>query len=292
MRLFDLFGKDRIQPAWEYRAKGWLWYIRPTNAGTIVGEERDPDRKEATFFCINSDTGQVLWQNESFGDRWWTGVEAVHRDMLFLHGFAAPDMPQHRGITAVDLFTGKQLWARPDLRFAGAADDRLLAAEGPPAAERLVFVSRATGTTEAPVETAAASGFTDESALLEEMPSFSVPLETAAAADPSLEPVVRAWLAETRIAGPIGVLVVGSRLVLSYHEHVNFPDQQEPLYNNILLIVDRTTGKDLYSMVLDNGLRNLVPESFFVQHQRLYCIRDRRVLVAVPLEVPHDPSAS
>ncbi len=292
MRLFDLFGKDRIHPAWEYRAKGWLWHIRPTNAGTIVGEERDPDRKEVTFFCINSDTGQVLWQNASFGDRWWMGVEAVHRDMLFLHGFVTPEMPQHRGITAVDLFTGKKLWERPDLRFAGASEDRLLAAEGPPAGERLYTISRATGETEAPIDMEEAGGFADESALLEEIPAFSVPLETAAADDPAVEPLVRNRLQETHVAGPVGVLAAGRLLMLSYHEHVNFPDQQRPLYNNVLLIIDRTAGKDLFFMVLDSGLSALVPESFFVQRHTLYCIRDRRILVAVPLEAPHDPTAS
>ena len=58
MRLFELFGKDRIAPAWEYEAHHQLWHVRPTDVGVIVGVERDPVTKETAFFCVAADTGR------------------------------------------------------------------------------------------------------------------------------------------------------------------------------------------------------------------------------------------
>ncbi len=291
MRLFDLFGKNRIEPTWQYRAKSWLWHLRPTDAGAIVGEERDPVRKVVTFFSVNRDTGAVFWRDASFVDQWWTGIEAVHRDMLFLHGFVTPELPQHRGITAVDLVTGRKLWERPELRFAGARDDRLLAAEGNPASERLCSISRATGQTEAWVGTEDALKFADQSAELNEPMHFPVPVEAVAAIDPSIEACVRTRLAGVQVAGPISVLVHGARCVISFHEHVNFPDVRKPHYNNILMVVDRKAEKVVFSMILDAGIGSLVPEPFFVQRNTLFCIRERRTLLALPLGGHHNPSA-
>jgi hypothetical protein len=258
----------------------------------MVGEQRDPARKEATFFCVNRESGQILWQGAVFVDPWWTGIEAVHRDMVFFHGFATPQMPQHLGITAVDLFTGKKLWERPDLRFAGAGGDRVLGAEGDPSGEHFCLVDRVTGRTEAPAGPREASAFTDESAQLEEQPRFPGPAEAAAAEDPPSGALVQARLVGVHVAGRVGVLNFKKRLVFSYHDHVNFPDEQKPLYDHVLLVADRAQGRIVFSAVLDTGIGSLVPEPFFVHLDTLYCIRERRTLLAVPLGDHHDTTAS
>jgi hypothetical protein len=43
-------------------------------------------------------------------------MDFIERDTLFLHGYASPDMPDHKGIFAVDMSTGRKRWSNDSMR--------------------------------------------------------------------------------------------------------------------------------------------------------------------------------
>jgi hypothetical protein len=57
------------------------------------------------------------------------GIEAIDTGRLFLHGYRKPDMPQHLGITAVDVESGRQLWRNETASFLLAIDGEVYAAQ-------------------------------------------------------------------------------------------------------------------------------------------------------------------
>ncbi len=120
MGLFDFFKSKRLSLEWEYRSSNVLWRLLPAPGGLLFGEERDTERKEVSFFCIDVRRGSPLWRGTTFDEKWWIGLEAVHADVVFLHEYTTPDMPEHKKIIAVDAFTGNTRWVNSDLSFAFA----------------------------------------------------------------------------------------------------------------------------------------------------------------------------
>ncbi len=96
-----------------YAPGAHVWRVHPAVNGRLVGELRDTGNRRVAFFALAFPEGTVLWEGLAVDEQWWTGIERVEGDLLFIHGFVAPDMPMHRGITVVDITTGKQLWSQP-----------------------------------------------------------------------------------------------------------------------------------------------------------------------------------
>jgi hypothetical protein len=120
MSLFSRFSKQKVKVKWEYHAIGQIWRILISQNQLIVGEDRDINSKQVSFFCVNSDSGEVLWEGKKFNESWWIELGVVQRNVILLHEFTSPDMPEHKRLIALEALTGKQLWENSDyqLHFA------------------------------------------------------------------------------------------------------------------------------------------------------------------------------
>jgi len=92
-----------------------------------VGEARDQDQKLVSFFALNAQSGVPLWRDLRLDEPWWAGIEAASDGVVLLHRFATPDMPQHKGILALDLKSGAQLWENRDVTFWFIRDGSVVA---------------------------------------------------------------------------------------------------------------------------------------------------------------------
>ena len=115
-------------PAWAHDAGAVIWRFLFDGEGRIIGEARDPERKQARFFCLRERDGAVIWDDLRLGEPWWVGIEGVDAGRLYLHGYRKPDMPQHLGITAVDIPSGEQLWHNDEYAFVLALNGEVYAA--------------------------------------------------------------------------------------------------------------------------------------------------------------------
>lgn len=279
MRFRNPFQKESLSPAWEYRAEGLLWHVRLANRGIVIGEERLPDKKQALFFGIRQDNGTVLWKRGLADSPWWIGVEAVHGDLLLLHGFASPDMPQHKGIFALDLSTGEDRWSRPDARLVRADGEHILAVVAQHEGDRLVCLNPADGTT---AEGTAVSSVAAEAN--EEPPQFPVPLDMLAAEQPDAGAHAARLLKRLAPSEPALGLRHGKYLVLHFHEQTGRAETGLPLLNSVMQVVSMQSADPVLRILLDTNVNVRNPEAFFVQYGTLYCICERRTLVAVPLQ--------
>jgi hypothetical protein len=145
MSIFDIFRRNRLRVAWEYAPGAQIWRLLPAQGGRIVGETRDVEKKRARYFGLDLSTGHVLWEGLEFEERWWIGMEATADEVLFLHSYASPDLPLHRGITAVNITTGKLAWVDPSLVLETALEGTSLARQGDANRGDFVEVRNATG---------------------------------------------------------------------------------------------------------------------------------------------------
>src|SRR5436309_6488000 len=128
MRWFSRTRRGSIEPVWTFSTNATLWRLLPSRNGYFVGEDRDTSEKKVSFFCLDQQGGRICWSGVRFDEPWWIGLEAIHQGRVFVHEYAAPDMPDHKKIFALDLATGTLLWSTEELKFVAAHEERIYAA--------------------------------------------------------------------------------------------------------------------------------------------------------------------
>lgn len=248
-----------------------------------MGEERQIEEKTAVFFCLDRENGQELWKHASPGDAWWVGIEAVYRDTVLFHGFANPNLPRHRGVTAVDVLTGKKLWEDQELEFVGVGDDCVVGSRETSVGNSLLELDRRSGRTRRELSSddfrALNSAWTEP----EEEIGFPMPLEQLTGNGSEAEAAIEGHYDAGKLAGPVEALEHGELAIFDYHELSGHGPTRNPLFSSFIKVVEPATGTVVYSDTVSIGVQSVVPDLFFVLHDMLYYIKERRTLVAVRL---------
>lgn len=245
-----------------------------------MGEERNIDSKTASFFCV--DTSGTLWRGKNFGEQWWTGIETIHNGVLFLYGFATPDLPGRKGITAVDCATGDLLWKNGELTLIAAAGDRIYSSrdtlDGPVVAE----IDHRTGALVQEVGRGANA--------LQQLPRAADGLERVeypqvlSVEDVSpLAALVRRFSATAATGCPVEYGEQGPYLVIVYHLRRGDAGGKESPYAQMMDLVERPSGAVAMHLTLDPAVSTPATGSFLVHAGTLYFVREKKTLTAVRL---------
>ena len=277
MRLGERFGLDRffpgrLRPAWSFSVDGVIWRLIPSRNGFLAGEERDLARKRVSFFCLDARSGSVRWRGLSFGEPWWTGIEALTEQAAFIHGFAAPDMPGHRGIHAVDLASGRILWREEHLTFVAADRSTVYAtrADGPSGEAGVVELDAASGELRRTLGS------------LPQLPRddydfVTYPLPAGVADAPEVAAALARQARGRAEMGAECIVTPEAAAVSSYHPLAGGKVEQK------FSLTARPSGALLYRDIPAAEAPAPVPDSFFALGDLLYYIREKRTLIALPL---------
>jgi len=286
MNLLSFLRSDRLTSDWSYAANGVVWRLLFTGKGRIVGECRDPEKKTASFFCLDEGSGKPLWQDLKLEESWWVGMEAVHGDTLLLHGFASPDMPEHRGIRAIDVETGALRWRNDQATYWFGVGDRLFAYRD--LFERRVGYEIDLGTGE--VKTTYDQSLQElhdirrDAAEAEIAPEMTLPeIVSEGAVEPALLAFVNRLTKGKGIVGNTEYLLENGILAFNYHVRSPGAATQTPLYENHLFVYRYPEGTRLFSDVAARALKAQVPDAFFVRKGRLFFVKDQKTLNAIRL---------
>jgi hypothetical protein len=278
MELFGRRHRKAFSPAWSYKTEGVIWQVMPDDGGRLVGEERDTGRKNLLFFCLETASGTVLWEQRSFGEPWWLGLEAATGGVLFLHGYARADMPQKKGIIAADLETGGVLWSSSDLTFLRVRKGVVSATKEDMESVALVRVDAVTGM---PSKSPGDEGTNEREGGMVHVVAPE-PLEE------SEDKHTRALLYRHSPPGApverIEFLRACDALVFSYWEKGGDPSLK--VGSTVLNIVDVADEGLLYRDVLLQRAPLPVSPPFFMLENLVCYVRERRTLTAVRLTAP------
>ncbi len=262
-----------------------MWHVRVASEMLLLGEDRDPEARQATFFCLKMRNGEEVWRKGDYGDRWWIGITAIFNDTLLLHGFSSPDLPIHRGIIAIDLSDGSKKWERPDLVVQGTNGKNLVGHSFASSGEEYLEVSPMTGETLGALDRQSAQEFPS----LEDAVEFPVPVEEVRTGNDELLKQIAPSLAGLECEGPILAFARRNRVAISLHERRPITLQSDPRFRHSLQLIDTASGRTMLRRVLDDDTSRLIPDPFFVHRDTLYCVRERRTLMAIPLGISRDP---
>lgn len=289
MKIFSLFDQSKLSPAWSYVARGSIWRILFSDSGEILGESRDHEQKQATFFCLEEQTGAVRWQDVRLREPWWVGIDAIHRNRVLLHEFANPSMPEHKGIIALDLATGEELWRNDELTFWFAFQDFVYAYQ--PQFERRVgfklSVEKGTIVEEYresldEVNQLRYRSLGEQNARQEHDFQFPEQYE-----EERTEAKVALWLKRAvkgiRVHGDIEYLHYRPYILANFFVEGRSPAPESPSLENRLLVYDERKHKEVFRELLATDAKAPTPDSFFVKNGTAYFIKNQNTLAALRL---------
>jgi Domain of unknown function (DUF4905) len=281
MALRDLFKGESLKPDWEFKTDGIVWRLVPASPQLLVGEERDIQRKTVSFFCLDEKSGSPLWQKVAFGEEWWIGIEAVCGGVILLHKFARPDLPEHRGIIAVDLQCGRTLWSSPEYGFCAFRGASLYVTRTGPTGEGIQELDLRAGSFIKELK----AGEQMPPAFAEGMPhgmAFPTTVDLGQE-DHGVVAQIRRSMPVQSLVGPVEVVEHDTLVIFSFHEHAGVDAHNYARFNTLLHILDRRSGAVVLREILDKEVAACVPDSFFVQEDFLFYVKDRRTITAVRL---------
>jgi hypothetical protein len=247
----------------------------------LIGEERDTDAKTVSFFSV--DRSGTLWRGKSFGEQWWTGIEAVSRGVLFLHGFATPDLPGRKGITAVDCGTGDLLWKNMDLTFIAASGSSVYASQEAPVEPVVAEFNHRTG--ERVREIGRGGAAVRQVPRGDEIPENVEYPQVLLDDDASpVAAIVRKFSAPALPERSVEYGEHGSFLVI-VHDRGDAPAPDgRTTYTRVLDVLERATGNQAMHVTLEQSVTSPAFGTFLVRGDMLYYVRQRKSLTAVELQ--------
>jgi hypothetical protein len=285
MGMLSFLKSDRLSPEWRYSASGIIWRMVLAEHGTLVGECRDPETKIASFFCLDMASGKVLWKDLRLDEAWWVGIEAVQKNVVILHLFAKPDMPEHRGIRAFDVASGLQLWQNDDVAYWFGNGDRVIAYRD--------FFERRVGY-EIDLQSGRLintyEGTLDElhelrrhTAEDQTLPEVRLPEIFVEDSEPALAALVRKETKGKEISGRVEYVCHRDVLVFNFHLRMGDRMGESPKLENNLVVYRLTDKKRVFAEVIGRDLTAYVPDSFFAKDRLLFFVQDRKILTALRL---------
>lgn len=113
----------KIKKKYSFKSKRQIWRIIPTETDKIIIEEREPEKKQAYFNCLQKESGKNILKDFQLDEKFWVGIETVYKDVIFFHKYLKPDMPGHKGIFAFDIADKKIKWKNKDITFLFSLND-------------------------------------------------------------------------------------------------------------------------------------------------------------------------
>lgn len=268
-----------MKPSWSFSPGGTVWRVHPAVAGRMVGEERDLTQRRVTFFALDFPSGKVIWKGLDVGEQWWTGIERVEGDLLFIHGFVSPDLPMHRGITVIDIPRGAVLWSNPAWTLGSAAGERLTVLGEQRSGQELLTINARTG--------AIITADGDTAASRPSEPSWWASVafpDAATAAELAAHISARTVLSQREVDALVGdVELLDRPPLLMMAAALRRKTLRGESLEHVLRVIHQESGKMVHEAILAGDARGPVMDPFFLQNGVLVYVREGTTLCGVRL---------
>ncbi len=261
----------KLKKLYRFDNKRQIWRIIPTDNGKLIIEERETEKMQVYFHCLEFDSGKKLLSNFQSEDKFWIGIEAVRDDIIFFHKFAKPDMPKHRGIFAFDLMKKEFIWQNPELIFLFILHDKIFAYKEKFEGRDYYAINPSTGEIieNLGVNYEKINRLRDESIKEEENKGYLFPevFEADSVTDDRANELIKTLRNDFVISGKIEFIWKNNFLMLSFHEA-----NSKGSLNNLFKAVDLFTGKYILEEVINKETSLYLTDSFFVKDNLLFLL--------------------
>ncbi len=280
MSLLEIFKQAKLNSTWKYETNGMLWRLLPTTNNLFIGEDRNVETKCVSFFCLDSVSGKVLWNNISFTETWWIGIENVYKNILFLHEFSTPDMPDHKKIFALNIENAQVLWVNEELQFHFAFEMFVYGSKIGFESRKYFRLDMSSGKVVAEIsgkefqELQFQATNSDSGNII-----FPKEVNNVDSMNKSFQKVASKVLNTSR---PMECIEQNEKLILSYYDSVRNNGNGSDEFEQHVLIADKN-GRLLYRDKVNERVKVPVPDTVMLMNGTVYYIKNKKKLIAVRL---------
>ncbi len=289
MGILSFLRGAGLKPKWSVEARdseSIIWKLVISPSGILAGEERNVEQKKGSLFALDPKSGKMLWRGVELEEAWWYGAEKASGTTLYIEKFPRPDMPEARGIIAIDLQSGKTKWEHQSGTFLFEAAGKTYISQARFEGRDFFALDPATGQT---LENFGSdeNAFRLVASVLSEEADHSVYSTPLGLEDELFEPI-RVLLQEVlnvaEVRGTIDFAEFGKYLIFSYHDRMQEPNAMlRNLLKNELRILDRETGEVVFEDTLNIETPFPIPDNFFINHGTLIYVKEKREIIGVDL---------
>jgi hypothetical protein len=245
-----------ILPVISEQFDGAIWRMEIDEVTeTIYVEVRNSEEKKVYFSALSMISGKLLFKDLTTSERWLTGIEAAYDGVLLLHFYQSESGPTHKGLLAIDAYTGKTLWSNYNYSFDHLSENGPVVHD-PRIQPRKLFL--------ADIKTGATTRIYEPSVYKELKSNVLLPeLKTPDYFLPFFLP-----------AHPYGNMI-------HYLEHNNYRivslhALKAGLLTQLLYVMDGETR--IYEDLLNSQIQKIQPEAFILHKNHLIYIKDKSEL--------------
>lgn len=279
-----------LKPKWKFSQKGNLWKFHFGGDEFIAGETRDLTTKKVYLFSLNYKTGKVYLKDFIFEEgNFLITLENVTDKFILVSKFERPEMPVHKGITALDITTGEVVWQIDSNEYLFHTVDKLFAYQQRFESTVLYEYELETGNLvrEIPSElNKEIYTLRDESNddLFEE--SYNYPrLYNDVNFSLAAKKILTNGLKNIKTFSEPEAIENDNYFIFNFYEDKggNLKDLNEGNLKNILRIYEKEKETLLYEDVLNESCRFNVPDNFFIKDNFLFYLKEKHELISIQI---------
>lgn len=286
MKLFR--KKKTLEPKWKFSQKGNLWRFYFGGNELIAGETRDLDTKKVYLFSLNYKTGEVYLKDFIYDEgNYLITIENATEKFILISRFERPEMPVHKGITALDIKTGEIIWQIEKNEYLFHTGNRLYAYQQ--RFEDTVLyeyeLETGNGIREIPNEIhKEIYTLRDESCddLFNE--TYNYPCVFSEGDFSSLaDKILKDELKNIKTFSEPEAIERDNFFIFNFYEDkgINLKDLNKKNLRNILRIYDKVKKELLYEDVLNETCSYNVPDNFFFKENYLFYLKEKHELISI-----------
>lgn len=285
-----LFGKNRsnIKPDWVFNQNGNLWKFIFGGKDYIAGETRDLEKKILYLFSIRIKDGKKYLFNYLFEDgNYWISLEGASSEILYMNRFEKPELPYHKNIIALDIFTGKKLWENEEYQYFFSTEDKLYGMKQKFQSTEISEIDITNGKTDRIFSEDEYPALLDlkrksDYDLYNEYNDYPRSFNQFPP-DNNLHNIIKSEIIGCE--GETEYLIKENNLLFNYYKesNLNIKDITRKSYTNVFCIYDITSGEKIYSDILNRQSGYNVPDNFFSRDDFIFYLREKKDLVALKL---------
>lgn len=256
---------------------GRIWMLRcDPYSPKLILELRNEEEKQVSFGVV-SESGDSLFILEGVGqDAWWCGIEDFREGLVWLHGYEDQGLPLHQGLCGYESDSGKPLWERKDGAYFGMVEAGILLTATSSTSQEIELLSIKSG--EKLSSFAHARDLQLTQALKEYENRRTAQMQFPDTIQPG-EAVFEEWKSRLGVQpfGPIWLSRQGKYSVLAWHEGT-------PEEGFALALAVFEGDKLQLDGWLEEEMKGMHPDPFFLHHGRIIAIQNRKELVIVSFQ--------
>ncbi|HSP88838.1 MAG TPA: DUF4905 domain-containing protein, partial [Ignavibacteriaceae bacterium] len=265
----------KIKKLYSFSNKKQIWRLLPTETNKLIIEERDPELKEVFYSCVEINTGKKIFNNLMIKEKFWIGIEKVYKDIIFFHMFRKPDMPGHIGIYAFDINNKNILWKNEDSNFLFIYNDELYCYKEKFEGRHYIKLDYKTGALLEEIGDNVVEISSIREKILEDTATdsyrFTNQFLPEAEENEEVVKILFEEKNENLISGKIDYIIFQQLLLFSYHKILVSGNEMR----NIFKAVDIDKIKVIFEEELNRGVKNFVPDSFFIKDNLIFLLKEK-----------------